>query len=122
VGFGHPHHCGRQFFDAIELAFMLAEFTKRPCFGTTRGLLHVDDRGNNSLKSDRYAMSKAHKMIDRLDLQNAEFDALTKLAEEWRKLRQVAVVDDYYPEARHYYEGAMKAFVDAITANGRIRK
>lgn len=60
--------------------------------------------------------------MDRIDLQNAEFDALTRLAEEWRKLQQVAVVDDDYPEARHYYEGALKDFIKACDANGRIER
>lgn len=62
------------------------------------------------------------KEMDRIDLQNAEFDALSVLAEEWRKLRQVAVVDDDYPEARHYYESALKAFIEAADANGRIKR
>ena len=56
---------------------------------------------------------------DRLYLQNNEFDALTVLAEQWRLLRQVAVVDDDYPAYRHRYEGALKTFIDAARANGR---
>lgn len=35
--------------------------------------------------------------MTRIDLQNKEFDALTALAEQWRLLSQVAVVDDDYP-------------------------
>lgn len=57
--------------------------------------------------------------MDRIDLQNAEFSALTALAEEWAKLRSVAVVDDDYPRARHHYEGAMRTFIAAAAANGR---
>jgi hypothetical protein len=58
--------------------------------------------------------------MTRIDLQNAEFDALTELAETWKRLRQVAVVDDDYPAYRHRYEGAMKTFIAAIKANGRL--
>lgn len=55
-----------------------------------------------------------------LDRQNKEFDALTKLAEEWTRLRNVPVVDDYYPEARHAYESALKTFITALEANRRL--
>lgn len=58
--------------------------------------------------------------MDKTDLQNAEFDALTKLSDEWAKLQRIAVVDDDYPEARHYYESALKTFIAAAAANGRI--
>lgn len=62
-------------------------------------------------------------MIDmtRIDLQNAEFDALEKLIEKYKTLCTVAVVDDDYPEYRHYYESALKTFIDALRANGRIK-
>ncbi len=61
-------------------------------------------------------------MIDTssLDRQNKEFDALTKLADCWRILQSVAVVDDDYPEYRHYYESALKTFIDALRENGRL--
>lgn len=55
----------------------------------------------------------------RFSLQNAEFDALTKLAEAWRILQHVAVVDDDYPDYRHKYEQALRAFIAAWLANGR---
>ena len=55
-----------------------------------------------------------------LDRQNKEFDALTTLAAKWNILRNTAVVDDDYPEMRHYYESAMKDFINAIRENGRI--
>lgn len=59
-----------------------------------------------------------HKaMMDRLALQNTEFDALTHLVEQWRKLRMTPVVDDDYPEMRHYYESALRTFRDALKAN-----
>lgn len=62
------------------------------------------------------------KRFERLEKQSAEFDALTKLSEIWRKLQQVAVVDDDYPEYRHHYESALKDFIDALTANRRFEK
>ncbi len=55
-----------------------------------------------------------------LDRQNAEFDALTDLAEQWARLQQVVVVDDEYPQYRSKYEGAMHRFINAIRDNGRL--
>ncbi len=55
-----------------------------------------------------------------IDRQNKEFDALTKLADCWSILRTVPVVDDDYPEYRHYYESALKTFIDALRENGRL--
>lgn len=54
---------------------------------------------------------------ERLDRQNAEFDALTALSEAWSILRQVAVVDDDYPHYRARYERALKTFLKAIIVN-----
>lgn len=59
-------------------------------------------------------------MTDKLDLQNIEFDRMTKLAEAWTILRKIAVVEDDYPQYRRKYEAAMRDFIDAIRANGRI--
>ena len=56
--------------------------------------------------------------MDAIDLQNAEFDTLTKLAERWGTLKQVPVVDDDYPAYRHRYEGALRDFLAAVNANG----
>lgn len=56
-----------------------------------------------------------------IDKQNAEFDALTELSKRWSELRNVAVVDDDYPEARHRYEGALRDFIRAIGENGRLQ-
>lgn len=58
-------------------------------------------------------------MLERLDKQNREFDALTELGKAWSTLQQVAVVDDEYPAYRHKYEGALKTFLDAVRANNR---
>jgi hypothetical protein len=51
--------------------------------------------------------------------QNVEFDAMDRLAKEWRRLQLTAVVDDDYPEVRHDYEGACRDFLAACKANGR---
>jgi NTP pyrophosphatase (non-canonical NTP hydrolase) len=53
----------------------------------------------------------------RMDLQNAEFDALRQLVKDFRRLEMTPVVDDDYPEMRHYYESALHALVDALNAN-----
>jgi len=58
---------------------------------------------------------------DRIDLQNAEFDALTKLCEAWDVLKNTAVVDDDYPAMRHRYEDALETFIVALWNNGRFR-
>lgn len=55
--------------------------------------------------------------MKRLELQNAEFDALRALGEKFRNLERTPVVDDDYPEVRHYYESALRAFVAALKAN-----
>jgi len=61
-------------------------------------------------------------ITDTIELQNKEFDALTALAKQWSTLKQVPVVDDDYPKYRHRYEGAVKDFIIAIRANGRLEK
>lgn len=61
-------------------------------------------------------------MMDGRALQNGEFDALEVLIKRWEVLRQTPVVDDDYPEQRHYYESAMWTFIDALEANGRLRR
>lgn len=54
---------------------------------------------------------------DRIALQNDEFDALTKLGKQWERLQLTPVVDDDYPAVRHDYEGALRAFCQAVTNN-----
>lgn len=56
----------------------------------------------------------------RIGLQNAEFDAVQKLAEQYRRIQMTPPVDDDYPVVRHDYESAMRTVVDAIRANGRL--
>jgi hypothetical protein len=53
-----------------------------------------------------------------IETQSAEFDAVAELVKRYRALP--AVVDDDYPEMRHYYESAMRSLIDAIRANGRL--
>jgi NTP pyrophosphatase (non-canonical NTP hydrolase) len=55
---------------------------------------------------------------DRIATQGKEFDALADLAARFRSLPPV--VDDDYPECRHRYEGALRAFLAACVANGRM--
>lgn len=54
---------------------------------------------------------------NRIKLQNAEFDALEKLIKAYDTLCKVPVVDNDYPEVRHYYESALRNFIDALKAN-----
>lgn len=56
---------------------------------------------------------------DRIKTQNKEFDALRELQEQFRRLCLTPVVDDDYPEIRHYYESALRNFLKACAANGR---
>lgn len=60
-------------------------------------------------------------MIDltRIEQQNREFNTLDKLIIAWNRLKQTAVVEDDYPEMRHYYEAAIKDFLIACKENGR---
>jgi hypothetical protein len=53
-----------------------------------------------------------------LENQSNEFHALCELIAKYNNLP--AVVDDGYPEARHYYESALKTFIDALRKNRRI--
>lgn len=55
--------------------------------------------------------------VDRIALQNAEFDAVRKVRKAFDDLCRVAIVDDDYPEWRHYYECAMRDFLDAVAKN-----
>lgn len=58
------------------------------------------------------------KMMEEMKKQTAEFDALQKLYKAFTEMP--AVVDDDYPEMRHYYESEMRDFIDKIKANGRL--
>lgn len=54
-----------------------------------------------------------------IGLQNAEFDAVSELSRQWRRIQLTPVVDDDYPEVRHGYESAVRAFLEACHKNGR---
>lgn len=57
------------------------------------------------------------KAGDLIGLQNLEFDAVEELGVQWRRLAMTAVVDDDYPEVRHYYEVALRALLVAVKIN-----
>lgn len=59
------------------------------------------------------------EMMKRMELQSAEFDAADAFAKALRAHNNVAVVDDDYPEVRHTYESALRAFFQACANNGR---
>ena len=59
-------------------------------------------------------------MMHRLHLQKDEFDTLDELVKKLNALP--AVVDDDYPEARHYYDSALRTFLRACAANGRLEQ
>src|ERR1700739_3058699 len=56
--------------------------------------------------------------MDKMQAQKEEFNALIKLWQAYKAMP--AVVDDDYPEYRHYYEKALQEFIEAIIVNGRI--
>lgn len=56
----------------------------------------------------------------RIAYQNGEFDAVEKLAEQYRRLSLTPVVDDYYPSVRQDYENALKVPLEACAYNGRF--
>lgn len=57
--------------------------------------------------------------MKRIEIQRAEFDAVVRLIETYR--RQPAIVDNDYPEWRHDYEGSINELLRACVANGRGR-
>jgi hypothetical protein len=63
---------------------------------------------------------EARMQQQRIAYQTAEFDAVEKLAEQYRRLSLTAVVDDDYPAVRHDYENALKALLEACAYNGRF--
>lgn len=56
----------------------------------------------------------------RIVYQNAEFDAVERLAEQYRRISLTPVVDDDYPAVRRDYESAMKVLLEACAYNGRF--
>lgn len=91
-------------------------YETKNAFGGEPGVLYYEfaERPGELFKADR-TMD-----MTRITLQNAEFDALDNLVRKYAVLTKVAVVDDDYPEVRHYYETALRDFVAAMKANGRF--
>jgi|SRR5215472_6546645 len=58
-------------------------------------------------------------MADKMELQGTEFAAARDFVRAYNNLP--AVVDDDYPEMRHYYEGAVQRLIEAFTNNGRSK-
>lgn len=58
------------------------------------------------------------EMIRAMKPQTDEFNALDNLISQYKSLP--AIVDDDYPRARHYYESAIKTFLEACKNNGRM--
>lgn len=63
-------------------------------------------------------MSSEQESMARMQHQREEFDAAAELSKRLRQLPPV--VDDDYPEARHNYESALAAFLEAMAKNGRF--
>ena len=65
-------------------------------------------------------MSDTAQIIEKMKPQSDEFEALCNL---WKAYDAMPpIVDDDYPEMRHYYERAIREFVEKITLNGRLAK
>ncbi len=54
-------------------------------------------------------------IMDRMQLQSNEFNALEDLIKRYKNLP--SIVDDDYPEQRHYYESALRSFLEAVGHN-----
>lgn len=63
-------------------------------------------------------MTSDEEMDKRIKAQADEFSAVCDLCIAYKGLP--AVVDDDYPEMRHYYDRAMDNLIKALRANGRI--
>jgi cation diffusion facilitator CzcD-associated flavoprotein CzcO len=58
-------------------------------------------------------------LMNKMEAQKKEFDAVEKLAERYRAITTTPIVDDDYPEVRFYYERAVRDVIDAFRTNGR---
>lgn len=58
------------------------------------------------------------EMIKQMQPQKDEFNALDNLIKQYQSLP--AIVDNDYPRCRHYYESAIKTFLEACKNNRRI--
>jgi len=55
-----------------------------------------------------------------MESQKKEFNSLDNLIKKYSTLCSVPIVDDEYPEVRHYYEGALRDFISALRGNNRL--
>lgn len=62
----------------------------------------------------------SEQVMDRMKTQSEEFAALGLLLKALNRLPPI--VDDEYPEMRHYFESALATFIAAMVANGRFGK
>jgi hypothetical protein len=58
---------------------------------------------------------------EQMKAQSDEFDAVERLSKCYRNIQMTPIVDDDYPEVRHYYESAIHDLIDKLRANGRIK-
>ena len=66
------------------------------------------------------AKKKAQTMVERTELQRAEFKAADVFATAMRGVLQTSVVDDDYPQVRHHYDNAKRALIEAFRNNGAL--
>lgn len=86
-----------------------------------RTLPALNRREHQSVRDDSPGMDRdARLQQQRIVYQNAEFDAVERLTEQYRRLTLTPVVDDDYPAVRHDYENALKALLQACAYNGRF--
>ena len=60
------------------------------------------------------------EIMEKMERQNKEFDAVQRLTQEYRRIQLTPVVDEDYPAVRHGYEGAVYSLIKAFKENGRI--
>lgn len=56
-------------------------------------------------------------MVDRIDLQNAEFAAVSRLVSHYRKVTLTPPVDDNYPQVRRDYDRALADLIKKVRKN-----
>lgn len=71
-------------------------------------------------KKDAPDLSRATSVDDRIETQRAEFNAVSVLSEQYRRITMTPVVDDDYPEVRYDYERAVCQLIEALKRNKRI--
>jgi NTP pyrophosphatase (non-canonical NTP hydrolase) len=80
-------------------------------------MLEVRKRPFAQPKNVRTAVEKEHPERDAIALQNAEFDAMRDLIKAYQRCVNTPVVNDDYPEMRHYYDSALMTFTKALKEN-----